>query len=438
MIPSVYSVSDALTLRVCRTEKFKAGMLSISAVLPIEREKVWLTSLLLSVLKRGTEKYPTLEAINRRLDYLYGTDIALRNFYRGDCQVIGFSVELVEEQYLPEGKGLLADALEIVSEMLFHPLTDEKGLLLSRYVESEKQLQCDAIRSLKNNPRAYANERFRAFFYENELCGASLYGTEDEIMAVTPEQLTVHWRSLLSGLSLDCFYVGNQTPESLCRILSDTVGRELAEGAKGIATPIPTKVIPRAECVRRVDETLEVAQGHLLLGFRTGKSIRDPENYANVVFNELLGASPTSKLFMNVREKLSLCYHCSSSYNARRGTVSVLCALSGVNRRRAEDEILYQIQELCQGHFSDAELAAAKQSLLNTYRQAEDSPTALESIYFGRALMAIDDTLEDSRRQIEDVSREDVIRAACRLSLDTVYFLDGILGEGEEDENEED
>ena len=437
MIPSVYSVSDALTLRVCRTEKFKAGMLSISAILPIERDKVPLTSLLLSVLKRGTEKYPTMEAINRRLDYLFGTDIALRNFYRGDCQVIGVSIDFVEESYLPEGKGLLADALEIVAQMLFHPLTDEAGLLLPRYVESEKQLQCDAIRSLKNNPRAYANERFRTFFYENELCGASLYGTEEEIMSVTPEQLTAHWRSLVSNLALDCFYVGNQSSERLCRILSDTLGEELAEGAKRASMPIPTKVIPRAQQVRRVDETLEVGQGHLLLGFRTEKSIRDPENYANVVLNEMLGASPTSKLFMNVREKLSLCYHCSSSYNARRGTLTVLCALSGINRRRAEDEILHQIEELCQGRFTDTELEAAKQSLMNTYRQAEDSPTALESIYFGRALMAIDDTLEDSRTKIEAVSREDVVSAARRLSLDTVYFLDGVLGEGE-DEDEED
>ena len=437
MIPSVYSVSDALTLRVCRTEKFKAGMLSISAILPIKREQVALTSLLLSVLKRGTQKYPTMEAINRRLDYLYGTDIALRNFYRGDCQVIGFSVELVEAQYLPDGKGLLADALEIVREMLFHPLTDASGCLLSRYVESEKQLQCDAIRSLKNNPRAYATERFRSFFYGNELCGASLYGTEEEIMAVTPAQLTAHWRELLSRLSLDCFYVGSQDPVELYATLADTLGRELAEGAMRASTPIPTTVIPCAEQVRRIDESLEVGQGHLLLGFRTEKSIRDPENYANVVLNELLGASPTSKLFMNVREKLSLCYHCSSSYNARRGTVTVLCALSGVNRQCAEEEILHQVEEIRQGRFTDVELAAAKQSLLNTYRQAEDSPTALESSDVGRALMAICDTLEDSRRQIGAVSREDVIAAARRLSLDTVYFLDGILGEGE-DENEED
>lgn len=436
MIPSVYSVSDALTLRVCRTEKFKAGMLSISAVLPIEKEKVALTSLLLSVLKRGTERYPTLEAINRRLDFLYGTDVALRNFYRGDCQVIGFSVELIEGQYLPDGRGLLADALEIVREMLFHPLTDESGCLLSRYVESEKQLQCDAIRSLKNNPRAYATERFRSFFYENEPCGASLYGTEEEIMAVTPALLTVHWKDLLSRLSLDCFYVGSQDPAELCDVLSDTLGRELSDGAKRIATPIPSRVIPQATEVRRVDEELEVGQGHLLMGFRTGTSIRDPENYANTVFCELLGASPTSKLFMNVREKLSLCYHCSSTYNARRGTVTVLCALSGVNRQRAENEILHQIEEIRQGHFTETELAAAKQSLLNTYRQAQDSPTALESIYFGRALMAIDDSLEDSRIRIKAVTREDVIFAARRLSLDTVYFLDGTLGE--EDENEED
>ena len=306
MIPNVYSISDALTLRVCRTEKFKAGMLSVSAVLPIERDKTWLTSLLLSVIKRGTERYPTLEALNRRLDYLYGTDIAIRNFYRGDCQVIGFSAEFLEGAYLPEGETLIPELLEIVAQMLFCPLTDENGLLLARYVESEKQVQCDAIRALKNNPRSYASEHFREVFYENEPCGASLYGTEEEVMAVTPQQLTAHWQDLLSTLSLDCFYVGATEPALVCDALSQTVGKALSKEAVRIDTPIPCKVVRTAERVRRVEEQLEVGQGHLLIGFRTGCSIRDlysGEPYlrfiCRVVFPPNNAASPLERILAN-------------------------------------------------------------------------------------------------------------------------------------------
>ena len=124
MTPSFLRLTDALTLRVCQTEKFKAGMLAVSAVLPIERESVYKTTLLLSVLRRGTEKYPTLAKLNQRLDYLFGTELSIRNLYRGDVQIIGFSAELLDAAYLPFGEDTLGEVLDVMAEILFHPKLD--------------------------------------------------------------------------------------------------------------------------------------------------------------------------------------------------------------------------------------------------------------------------------------------------------------------------
>lgn len=437
MIPQIYKVSDALTLRVCRTEKFKAGMLSLSAVLPIRRERVWLTSLLLSVLRRGTEKYPTLEAINRRLDYLYGTELGIRNFYRGDAQVIGFSAEYPEGAYLPAHQDMTRDVLDVMCQILFHPLLDDDGLLLSRYVESEKQMQCDAIRALKNNPRSYATEHARAVLYENEPCGAAIYGTVEEVEAVTVEALTAHWRELIDGIRLDCFYVGSLTDSYLCDALTDTVLPHLSSHAKGAGLPMPANIVRTVDSARRVEESLEVGQGQLILGFRTGCALGDDGYYACMVCNELLGASPISKLFVNVREKLSLCYHCSSSYQATKGTMTVHCGLLPINRARAEKAILAQIEALAAGDFDENELIGAKKSLLNAFRQLEDSPAALEGFYFGRAVAGVSDSLENCRARFDAVTRDEVIEAAKRLSLDTVYFLDALLGEEDVDDEDD-
>ena len=437
MIPQTYKVSDALTLRVCRTEKFKAGMLSLSAVLPIRRDRVWMTSLLLSVLRRGTEKYPTLEAINRRLDYLYGTELGIRNFYRGDAQVIGFSAEYPEGAYLPSREDMTRDVLDVMCQILFHPLLDEDGLLLSRYVESEKQMQCDAIRALKNNPRSYAIEHARAVLYENEPCGAAVYGTEEEVEAVTPAALTAHWRELIGNIRLDCFYVGSLTDTYLCDALADTVSPYLTNTKGGFSLPMPATIVRAAATTRRVEESLEVGQGQLILGFRTGCALGDDGYYACMVCNELLGASPISKLFVNVREKLSLCYHCSSSYQATKGTVTVQSGLLPVNRARAEEAILAQIAALADGDFSDEELIGAKKSILNAYRQLEDSPAALEGFYFGRAVAGVSDSLGDCRERFLSVTREEVIAAARLFTLDTVYFLDALLVEEDVDDEDD-
>ncbi|MBQ1963243.1 MAG: insulinase family protein [Clostridia bacterium] len=438
MIPQLYlseftATGARIPLRVCHTEKFKAGLLSLSAAFPIRERDSWMLALLLAVLRRGSEKYPSLSAINRRLDCLYGTEISIRNFYRGDLQIIGFAAELLDDSYLPTGTESLMDGvLELLCQILFHPLLDEEGCLLSRYVESEKQLHCDQIRARKNQPRAYAAERCRELLYSEEPIGISAYGTEEEVMAVTPRELTDFWRDVCRRFLPDCFYVGSADEGKVQSALSRILLPELQ--AEPVASPSLWGSEAPLRAPLRTEEALAVSQGQLALGFRTEITGRDPRFYAMTVYQEILGSSPIAKLMMNVREKHSLCYSCSSSYNAYKGSILILCGLKNENREKAEREILRQTEDIANGQISDAELAGALASLENAYRRIEDSPSAMEQYYYGRALAGMEITPEELRRRISRVTREDVVAAARTLRLDTVYFLRGTLEEkgGEE------
>lgn len=440
MIPKMICAGEHVTLRHCKTDKFKAGMLSVSLVLPIERKSAYMTSLLLSVLLRGTEKYPSIAALNRRLDYLYGAELSIRNFYRGDAQIVGLSASFVDGSYLPQkdaGKAMMEDILEVVSQILFHPVRGESGFFDERYVESEKKLQCDTIRAQKNNPHAYAGARMRAHLFENEPCGAPLYGTEEEVMRVTPAELWAHWETLLRTMHLHCFYIGSADGEAVAHALSNAFDGELAHAA---VTPVPRVIgayVPVGRETRYVEEELDVGQGQLVMGFRTDAAEDGDAFYACALFNELLGTSPVSKLFMNVREKLSLCYSCNSVYNFYKNAITVACGLENGNRTCAEEEILRCIGAIAAGEISDEEWLAAKKSLENAYRQLEDSPAALESFYFGRALAGFDVSLEECRARLAATRREDVCAVAAALRPDVVFFLRS-TGNGEEDEYEED
>lgn len=441
MNPKLVFDADALSLRVCETHKFKAGLLSVSAALPIDRKKAPLITLLLAVLRRGTVKYPTLELLNRRLDYLWGAELSIRNFYRGDCQILGFTVELLDSAFLPcTEEDPLTAVLDAVCQILFHPLLDEHGYLSQKYVESEKQFQCESIRSLKNNPRSYAAERFSELLFCNDACGAPMWGTEEEIMAVTAEDLTSLWHELISALSFSCFYVGAEKPETLSRALYGTLGSELERRDRktAIACKEAVKAVTALPSPVMHTEKIEAGQSHLLLGFTTNATASTPDFYACAVLNELLGASPTSRLFLNVREKLSLCYHCASAYNSFKGTLTVHCGLHRDNRARAEEEILSQLAQIVAGEYNEDELTAAKRSLVSVYRQTEDNPASTESFYFRRALANRKETLEDAIAIINTVTKEDVTAVAQRLSLHTVYFLEGTLANEEEEDNDED
>ena len=309
----------------------------------------------------------------------------------------------------------------------------------AKYVESEKQQQCDTIRSVQNNPRGYAAERCRELLYEGEPCGIPLYGTVEQTEAVTREELTAFWRRWIGCLRPECFYVGSADPQTVREKLERVFGTLQTDG-----TGAPVSDVQGAPCTdrpaRRTEEALPVSQSQLLIGLRSGVCMNHPQYYACAVMNELLGGSPVSRLFTSVREQQSLCYSCSSVYHAYLGTVLISCGLTAENRAQAEQEIFTQLDLLRQGRFSAEELEAAKKSLRNAYLQLEDSPSDLENYFFGRALAGNTVSPEECRAGFDAVTAQEVVQAANLLRTDTVYFLKGTLTnrEGAEDDEEAD
>lgn len=447
MIPIELRLSPMLSLRLCQTQKFKTEMLSLSAALPIAGQKPYMTSLLLSVLLRGTKSYPDISAINRRLDYLFGTELSVRNFYRGDAQVIGLCANVLGADYLPDGtperEKLLSEVVAIMREVFFSPTLDEHGLLRTNYVESEKQLHCDAIRAKKNHPQGYAMDRCRSLMFDSEPCGIPLYGTEEEVMAVTPEDLTAHWKALCKELSLHAFYVGASDAESVIGALAKGLQLENVQAdpiQKGSPATIPltnvAELVRRPE--RRVDEDLPVHQSALVMGLRMPAAVQDDGFFACAFYNELLGSSsPVSKLFINVREKRGLCYSCFSTYNAYKGALTICCSLESDRLEEAEGEIRAQLAALAAGDISDDEWQAAQKSMENAYRQLSDSPSATEVYYLGRALAGVPVSPEEGSARIAALTREEVIQVAKQVTIDTVFVLHP-TAKGEEQNDEED
>ena len=435
MIPILYKITPAVNLRAIRTDRFKNAQLSIAFILPADKEASPLTTLLFSVLRRGTEQYPTIKHLNFAMDMLYGASLSYRNSFFGDCQIIGFVLETLGTRYLPKGEQTnpLAQGLHVIDQMLFHPLRDENGLLRREIVESEIKNTCDDIRAQVNDTRSYARMRLRECMCEGEAYGGSLVGKVEQVCAFTPEMLTEHHKKLLECARIECFYVGSDAPEDVAAQLAD-----LFTGAPEKQAQMPgTAILPPPAQVRYFTEDMAVAQGKLEIGFRTGITPDHPDAMAQSVFNEIFGGSSVSRLFMNLREKHSLCYHCSSSAVAHKGILTVSCGILPQNMQFAKDEIFAQLSRLQQKPVGRAELAMAKKSLINILRQCTDSPAALQAYWFGRQVFYGSSlTPEQCIERVRAVTAKDVMRAANAVVPDTVYFLNGTLT-GEEGEGDE-
>ena len=429
MTPQILRVGAHATLLAVQTDRFKSELLQLQFAVPTKEETAQRYALLFELLRRGTERYPTKAAFYRRLDDLYASNIQPYCRRAGDMQLLGLSAEFLGARFVGGGAGLLPEMCEMIAQLLLHPYMPN-GEFYAPYLESEKRHLRDVIRARINNPRGYARERCRKMLFAGEPYALSLAGEEESIDAITGARLTALWQELTSTLTPTFFYVGNTPPEAVAECLSRMLALQGATRHEA-----QTLVKMPADGVLRAEQEMPLCQGKLAIGYRTDVTAGHPLSAAMSTLNEIFGGSPASKLFLNVREKRSLCYHCSSSFDPYKGAIFVESGIRVENREVAEGAIRAEFEAMMRGEISDAEWEAAKRSREFACRQLSDHPAALCDFYMGRYLLGLTETPEQRRAAFAAVTREQVAEAASHLREGAVFFLKGTLGE-EGDENE--
>ena len=406
-----------------RTDKFKTACLSVTLLTQLRRETAAMNALIPYVLRRGTARSPDMEAISARLDALYGTAIEPVVRRVGEIQCLGFFASIPEEDYLPGAKGVLRKATELMGELLLSPAT-RGGLLLPRYVDSEKEKMLEAIRSRINDKRGYA--LFRCI---EEMCccedfAVGRLGGESECEAIHYTKLSRHYKSLLQSCPIEIFYCGRAEKKQLVSFLRDAL-MTLPRGE--IDYEIGTDVRRNAleEGTRTVKETLDVTQGKLVMGFRLGESMEEPDTAALTVFNAAFGGGTSSKLFANVRERLQLCYYAGSLVDVHKGLLLVSSGIEFDKFEAARDEILAQLAAIARGEVSDEELMSAKMGVASELRAMTDSQGELEGFTLTQALDGLDYGPLELAELVNDVTREQLAAIAGNAECDMIYFLQG-------------
>lgn len=442
MIPQVYELSKGMTLSAVTTDRFKTACLTVSAAVEADAVYAPMNTLVLGVLGRGSANHPTLRALNRRMDMLYDLTLFSRNYRMGDMQILGSGAYFVDPAFLPsfEDRGRIEEEnIRMLADSLYAPLYDGDGYFRADYTEREKTVQCDTIRDEKNQPAAYAEQRCRELTFSGDPHGISFYGTVGGVSAMTREALTERYRAVFPHAPLRFFYVGSSPAERVAELIDRTFrlpnGSPATDG--GMNAVLPTRYAPSDCGVRRFEETLAVSQGKLVMLFYAGADLRSEDVFTAMVYNEIFGGSPLSKLFVNVREKKSLCYYCSSMFDFYKGYFSVSSGIRCENREAAELEILRQAEEIRRGHISASELECAKRYLISVYTSLFDSASSIENYFLARGIYGVSCTPEEAKAAIARVTRDGVSAYAQRVRLLSVYFLSGTLTGGNSGGGEE-
>ena len=411
-------------LRTIHTNKFKSAFLSLTLMTPLEEETAAANALIPSVLRRGTQEHPDLEALSAALDQLYGGAVEPAVRKKGETQCVGFLASFLDDAYTLAGEAVLEPAAALLGELLLRPRLED-GLFCGDYVAGERANLIDRIRAQINDKRWYARARLTQLMCREEAFGVDRLGSEERAAAITPESLWERYQSLLATAEIELYYCGSAAPERV-----EAAFRRALEGLpRGEERLVP-------ECQVRLhaptepeyqEERMEVTQGKLSLGFRTGGITCWEEDYpALVLCNALFGATPLSKLFLNVREKLSLCYYASSALEKMKGLLTVSSGIEFEKYRQAKDEILSQLEAIRRGDIQDWELEGARRALIGGHLATLDDQSRLEDFWTGQAAAGLEEEIPELVEWLRGVTAEQVSAAARKLELDTVYFLRGL------------
>lgn len=417
------SLAPGVELIVNRTEQFKTGLLSVTLTVPLQEKTATANALIPDVLYRGSRNHPDIESLSAATDDLYGASFGPAVRQRGESQCVGFLCSFIDDRYALDGMAVLEPAAALMGEVLLDPVT-ENGVFRRDYVSSEGANLADRIRSRINDKRSWS-----IFRLIQEMCAGEAYaldklGSAEEAETMAPEALWEQYQNLLREAQVAFYYGGT----------ADLVRVETA--VRHAFAPLITKRAEQYRCqvvekpgqpVREIVERMDVTQGKMALGFRTsGVTMKSSCYPAMIVCNALYGGTARSKLFMNVREKMSLCYSVSSALDKLKGLMVVTAGVECSDFERAKTAILAQLDAIRNGDITQEELDTAVRAVVNGLVSQKDSQGQMEDDCVTRLLAEGEVGEKDELiHAVETITAEQVAEAARMIRLDTVYYLTG-------------
>ncbi len=408
-------------LNIVQTNRFKTGCFSINFMRPLMRETAAPNALLPSVLLRGCKSFPDMEAVSNQLDTLYGASAGTLVRKKGEVQTVGLYADFLEDRYAG-AEPVYEQMMKMIRELLFAPCMEDGGFL-PEYLESERCNLINTIDSKINDKRTYAVSSLIRNMCAGEAYAVPRLGEKDTLSGLSGQSLYALWQEMLRTSRVELFYLGQKSKEevtgTLHHMLSELPRSEMLSAVRTVPA-LPDRP------VRYVEEAMDVTQGKLSLGFRSGITACDARYPALLLLNAIYGAGMTSKLFMKIREEQSLCYYANSSLDKFKGVMIVSSGIDFDQYETARDGILHQLELCKRGDITSQEMESARNYLISSLRTGNDSPGRLDDYAIGQAVAGLQGTMEDLAQQLQQVTLDQVMEAANTLRLDTVYFLKGV------------
>lgn len=408
-------ILPGITLSVIETDRFKTCALNVSFLTPLRRETASANALVPYVLRRGCARLSDLAKLNAELDSLYGASIEPFVYQQGDVQYVGFWCDGISDVFAAGADSVSQALFSLVQELICTPVLQD-GCFVEEYVQGEKENLIQAILSEKNEKLSYAYQSATRALFSKQCFGLSALGELKYAKMLTNKEVYSAYCTLLKRAPLKITYCGSESFDAVServKTVFATLKREITDSARVSAPAFSDEVLNR-------EEIMDVAQTVLLIGFRT-----DADEIPLKVLSAILGGSTASKLFLNVRERASLCYYTGSVFNPRQNTIFLYAGVEDEKETQAYERMMQQFDACARGEITEEELERGKQTLINRLRTINDTGGALLSYWVDQAVDGNKMSPGETEQAIRAVTRRQLIDAAKGCEQKIVYRLCG-------------
>ena len=418
---NIEEIKKGVKLHYIETKKFKTNIMAIFVTMPLTREGITKEALIPAVLKRGTKNLKSQEEISINLENMYGANFACGIEKTGDNHILKFYIETIGDEFTPKQENLSKEAINLLLEIVFNPLT-ENNQFLADYVNTEKNNLKQLIEAKIDNKDKYAFDRCVEEMYKNKIYGLYKFGYVEDLEKIDGKNLYEHYKKLIDTAKIDIFVSGNIKEDEVIDIAKKNKNINKLQERTDIHVINAEKSLNSNEEPKTIEEKMDVTQGKLVIGTDVSLDEEDSK-YKISLYNVILGEGATSKLFQNVRERESLAYTTRSNYIKQKGNIYIRCGIEIQNYEKAIEVIKEQLEAMKNGDFTDSDIENAKKYVaagLRTTREEQDSEL---TYYFGQELSDKFTTFEEYEEKINRVTKEDIQKVAQNVRINTIYFL---------------
>ncbi|MBE6153732.1 MAG: insulinase family protein [Firmicutes bacterium] len=408
----------AYNVHIIKTDKFKSITIDVNFLRKIKKEEITIRNFLSEILLQSSKNYPTKRLLALKSMELYDSNVRSSNSRIGNFSNLSFNLKFLNDKYTEDG--MFDKTLDFFFDILFNPNV-ENGRFDEKSFKIVNKLIYNEIKSIKDNLTKYSLIKMLEHMGKNEPYSYRGYGYIEDLEKITPQKLYEYYTGILKSDKVNILIIGDVDTDKVLNIIHDKFKINTVKKDIGNAMITHEKVRGR---LRKVDDYENIIQSKLNIGFKL-KDLSDYElRYVLPIYNEIFGGSPNSKLFQNIREKHSLAYYITSMPNIFD---NLLIIYSGINKNsydKAVDLIKKELNNMKKGKFTDEEINKAKENMLASLETIEDSPARIINMYYAREL-AGGDEIEERIRKVKQVTKEDIIKVATKLKIDTIYLMHG-------------